>query len=257
MKTFSKIRATLTTLLAAGASIALWFALPSDRWGGRMWGVGSSVCHQIPSHSITVAGVQFPICARCAGLYLSSMLGLVYFGTRGKMKAPPRRPFLLFLLVLLLAWAGDGLNSFISDLVNRPFLYETSNITRLVTGLGMGLVMSTALATLFNLVIWQEGEAQPVLHSGWQILLYAVLAAAAGFALWFAGLPLFRLLSMLSIFTILIIISALYTIFWVIILKKENRFSSWGALSPYLFAGLATALAQILLLNLIRMRVLG
>jgi uncharacterized membrane protein len=257
MKNFSRVHTKLTTLLAAGASIALWLALPSDRWGGRMWAVGSSVCHQIPSHSLNVAGVQFPICARCAGLYLGSLLGLVYFGIQGKQKAPPRRPFLLILLVLLLAWAGDGLNSFISDLVNRPFLYETSNITRLGTGFGMGLVMSTALTTLFNIVIWQEGEARPVLHSGWQIVLYVVLVAVCGFIFWYAGLPLFRLLSILSILTILVIISALYTIFWVIVMKKENRFNGWGALSPFVFAGLATALAQILLLNLIRLRVIG
>ena len=257
MKNFSRVHTKLTTLLAAGASIALWLALPSDRWGGRMWAVGSSVCHQIPSHSLNVAGVQFPICARCAGLYLGSLLGLVYFGTRGKKKAAPPRLFLLALLALLVAWAGDGLNSFISDLINRPFLYETSNITRLVTGFGMGLVMSTALTTLFNIVIWQEGEARPVLHSGWQILLYTGLAAVCGFTLWYAGLPLFRLLSILSILTILAIISVLYTIFWVIVLKKETRFSGWGALSPFVFAGLATALTQILLLNLIRLRVLG
>ncbi len=257
MKYFSRHRSTWLAILASAASVALWFSIPSERWGGRLWAVGSSVCHQIPSHSITIAGLQFPICARCAGLYLGSLIGLLNFATRGKNNGLPKRHFLYLLFVLLMAWAGDGINSFISDLINQPLLYETSNLSRLATGFGMGLVMSVALTTLFNIVIWQNAEHQPVLQSGWQLLVYAGFSFVAGSALWFASLPVFRFLSTLSILTILGVISMLYTVFWVIVLKKENLFTSWQMLSPYLIAGFATALAQVWLLNFIRLRFLG
>ena len=257
MKKKLQSRSSLLGLFAAGASFTAWFSIPAQTWGGRSWAVGSSVCHQIPSHSIRIGGVQFPICARCAGLYLGNFIGLILFAVRGKKKGLPRRFILVLLLVFMLAWVGDGVNSFVSDLLNRPFLYETSNLSRLVTGFGMGLVMSTALATLFNMVIWQEAESQPLLHSGGMMALYAGLSGLTGGGLWFASPLLFRALSFLSVATILAVISLLYTVFWVIVLKKENQFTNWGTLAPYLIAGLATALAQIMLLNLIRQQVLG
>ena len=41
----------------------------------------------------------------------------------------------------------------------------TNNITRLVTGFGMGLGLSTALMTLFNLTIWQGIQKEALLRS--------------------------------------------------------------------------------------------
>jgi hypothetical protein len=47
--------------------------------------VGSLVCHQRPERSFHVAGIQLPVCARCAGLYVSAtagvLLALVLFGS--------------------------------------------------------------------------------------------------------------------------------------------------------------------------------
>ena len=39
--------------------------------------VGSVVCHQIPERSFYWAGQQLPVCARCTGLYVSGMVGLI------------------------------------------------------------------------------------------------------------------------------------------------------------------------------------
>lgn len=39
--------------------------------------VGSIVCHQIPERSFHLAGVQFPVCARCTGLYVGGAFGVV------------------------------------------------------------------------------------------------------------------------------------------------------------------------------------
>jgi uncharacterized membrane protein len=40
-----------------------------------VYGVASLVCHQRPERSFVFAGAQFPVCARCAGLYVSGAVG--------------------------------------------------------------------------------------------------------------------------------------------------------------------------------------
>jgi uncharacterized membrane protein len=37
----------------------------------------SRVCHQRPERSFHVGGTQWPVCARCAGLYLAAPLGVL------------------------------------------------------------------------------------------------------------------------------------------------------------------------------------
>ncbi len=39
--------------------------------------LGGAVCHQRPERSFHVGAVQFPVCARCFGLYAAAPLGLV------------------------------------------------------------------------------------------------------------------------------------------------------------------------------------
>lgn len=56
--------------LFAGASLYGSGLLPSV-----VYGAASLVCHQRPERSFVFAGAQFPVCARCAGLYLSGTLG--------------------------------------------------------------------------------------------------------------------------------------------------------------------------------------
>jgi len=36
---------------------------------------GSLVCHQVPARSFVTGGVQWPVCARCAGIYLGVAAG--------------------------------------------------------------------------------------------------------------------------------------------------------------------------------------
>jgi uncharacterized membrane protein len=38
---------------------------------------GSLVCHQLPERSFHLSGIQFPVCARCTGLYLGAAVGMV------------------------------------------------------------------------------------------------------------------------------------------------------------------------------------
>jgi uncharacterized membrane protein len=44
--------------------------------------VGSIVCHQIPERSFYFSGIQFPVCARCTGLYVGGIIGLALWSVR-------------------------------------------------------------------------------------------------------------------------------------------------------------------------------
>ena len=219
--------------------------------------VGSSVCHQIPSHSYELSGIQFPLCARCSGLYLGSFIGLAYYFTQGRKKALPKQGYGLLLLILFLVWAGDGVNSFLTDFLNKTVLYETTNTTRLITGFGMGLVMSTALMTLFNLTVWQDGKNQPLLHNLLQVAAYTAATTFIAWILLSSNPILFQFFAYISIVTVVVIITLLYAIFWIILLKKENSFTKWRSLGLFLTAGFATALLQVTLLTMLRLWVTG
>jgi len=222
----------------------------------KIFAVGSSLCHQIPSHSPILNGVQFPLCARCTGLYLGSLIGLTYALFAGRKAGIPKKPYLIFLFSIFVIWGADGVNSLVSDFLNRPFLYETTNVTRSITGYGMGLVMSTALTTLFNITVWEERENTPILRTPMQVGVYILLAGAINLLILSNNDYLFRLAAFLAIFTALAIISLLYSVFWVILLKKENTFKRTRDLWIYLAAGFATCMLQISLMIALRNSVL-
>jgi uncharacterized membrane protein len=251
-------RLVILAILLITAIILTWNFLSHSPPGyyAKAFSIGSSVCHQIPSHSFNVGTVQFPVCTRCTGLYMGSFIGIVYAFLSGKKIAIPKTKFLIFLAILFLLWAGDGINSFISDFLTKPFFYHSSNLSRLITGYGMGLVMSTALVTLFNFTIWKTGKKTPVLESVFQIIGYGILSALSSLLILISGPVIFQVAAYITIFTVLSIITLLYSIFWVIFLKKENRFTDWKDIGVYILAGYSTAIAQILLLNAMRNRIL-
>ena len=228
---------------------------PSGCYGKALL-IGSSVCHQIPSHSFSTDAIQFPVCARCTGLYLGSFIGILYGFLSGKKIAIPKKKYLVFLAILFIFWAGDGLNSLVNDFLIDPLIYQTTNTTRLITGYGMGLVMSTALVTLFNFTVWKTGIKIPVLDNVQQIVGYAILSALSSQLILTNNRFLFQVAAYIATFMILSIITLLYSIFWVILFKKENRFSRWKEFAIYILAGYATAILQVILLIALRTKFL-
>ena len=244
------IRAVLITAVI----ILSWNFLTHSPSGcyGKALSIGSSVCHQISSHSFSSDDIQFPVCARCTGLYLGSFIGILYGFLSGKKIAIPKKKYLILLAILFILWAGDGLNSLINEFLNDPLIYQTTNTTRLITGYGMGLVMSTALVTLFNFTVWKTGIKIPVLDNVQQIVGYAILSALSSQLILTNNRFLFQVAAYIATFMILSIITLLYSIFWVILFKKENRFSRWKEFAIYILAGYATAILQVILLIALR-----
>ena len=53
-----------------------------------IYAAGSIVCHQLPARSFHIGGVQLPVCARCTGLYMGGVVGIMLWLARA------RRPLL-------------------------------------------------------------------------------------------------------------------------------------------------------------------
>jgi hypothetical protein len=76
-----------------GIAIALtftWLMLTPPGLLGKADAVGYAVCHQIEARSFHIHTRPFPLCARCSGLFLGALLGLVYQAAQGrKGRMPP------------------------------------------------------------------------------------------------------------------------------------------------------------------------
>jgi uncharacterized membrane protein len=94
----SRLRAALVALSVVWAAAVV--AAPLARAGHGHWGVeafatvpylvGTRICHQRPERSFHTQGVAWPVCGRCAGLYLSGATALL---AAAVMRSRRDRPF--------------------------------------------------------------------------------------------------------------------------------------------------------------------
>ncbi len=123
---------------------------------------GSAVCHQWDSHSYFIAGVPLCLCARCTGMYLGGLLTLTYLAIRKPRAAQlPAMPYILAMILFFCLWAGDGVNSLASTVLQKPFLYEPQNLLRLITGALMGISLGSLLFMLLNGNLYREMNPRP------------------------------------------------------------------------------------------------
>lgn len=109
----------------------LWEELMA--WGDR---VG---CHQMPERSFFYHGYQFPVCARCTGVLIGSLLAIPLFFKIGFRKVP--------------VFIGLGL-MWVDWVLQKAEVCESTNKRRLITGITGGFgVMSLQLAFFRKLAV--------------------------------------------------------------------------------------------------------
>jgi len=92
----------------------------------------SSFCHQIPARSFSINGVQMAVCSRCIGIYGALWFGSVILPIAGRWYLPSlsfRRYLLVTSMVIIIIDVSGCLAG----------LWTDSNISRLITGLFLGL----------------------------------------------------------------------------------------------------------------------
>lgn len=214
----------------------------------------SGVCHQLPEHSILLAGTQIPLCARCSGTYLGMLLGVCNFWLKGRGRAsrlPPTR-VLAVLGAFVILWAMDGLNSYFQFLTGSVGFYPPSNLLRLAAGMGIGLSLSLVLFPMFNFTLWHEPDRQRVVNDLGE--LGALLLQAIGLVLLLqarvdALFYPFLLANILSVLLMLIIVNSMIV---VIVLHRENCAERHGQILQPLVLGLLLSVAEVGSLALLR-----
>ena len=147
-------RLSLAALLAVitGWNVALLAAPAGDppQLSAVTYLAGSLVCHQQPARSFHWAGAQLPVCARCLGLYVGALFGVVgWAGIAGwrqtrrssasVLLAPPvvRAALIVAALPTLasvaLAWMG---------------LWDNSNVIRAALAIPLGATVAAVVAAV-------------------------------------------------------------------------------------------------------------
>lgn len=228
--------------------------------------IGYAVCHRIPERSFHIGNYQLPLCSRCSGMYLGAMLGLAFqmIFSRRKSGMPPWR-VIIPLAVLVLAFAVDGSNSYLyliketypDLLVNLPNLYVPNNVLRLLTGSGMGLVISAAMFPAFNQTVWKVQDPRRALP-GIKMLTSLVAITVLVDLLVLTQSPIILYpLAIISAGGVLVLLSMIYGILWLMLFHQENRYERLSQAWVALLAGLSLGILQIALIDAFRFWLTG
>jgi uncharacterized membrane protein len=143
--------ATLAVIVLAWN--AALFAAPAGEWpkaSAATYLAGSLVCHQRPERSFHHDNAQFPVCARCLGLYVGAAAGVLAWlvvagaGNTPRARVKPllaptfvRRALIVSalptLITVALAWIG---------------VWDASNALRAMLALPLGGVIAVIIAAV-------------------------------------------------------------------------------------------------------------
>jgi hypothetical protein len=121
----------------------------------------------------------------------------------------------------------------------------------------MGLVIAAALYSAFNASVWRQADVRPAIEGlrkmgliiGAALILDAVILTENPLLLY----PL----ALISAGGVMVILTLVYTMLWLVILKRENRYNGIKELLIPLIGGLGLAIIQIGLLDWLRFLLTG
>jgi len=107
------------------------------------YSAGSVVCHQLAERSFVTAGRQWPVCARCAGIYLWVAVGFVGWLAIRRLTARRfrRGPILTMLMVM----AVPALASWLTGVVG---IWDGTNAIRFALAAPLGLTAGAIVAAV-------------------------------------------------------------------------------------------------------------
>jgi uncharacterized membrane protein len=229
-----------------------WYAFTPQGVLDKLNAVGYAVCHRIPSHSFTVNGRQLPLCARCSGMYLGALLGVLVQYFMGKRQGGFSRTWLIVLCSLGTLFIIDGMNSFLALFLDAAPLYPPQNWIRLFTGWSVGLLIAALIYPIFSQTAWQDWDPGTILDrkvpsliliSGSLLIIAGVLSGVA---------DILYPLAILSAVGVVVVLTLIYTVLMLMFFKQENRYNHFNELALFLLGGLILTLIHIGLFDLVR-----
>jgi uncharacterized membrane protein len=250
---------------AALIVITAWLINTPPGLLGKADGIGYAVCHRISERSFHIGDRQLPLCARCSGMYLGAMIGLIYqvIVSHKRQKFPPWSvavPLILFVI----AFGIDGSNSYLyliktvspGALPQIPNLYIPNNILRLFTGSGMGLGLAAILYPAFNQTAWADAEDKHALDWKGLLILIGITVIVNLLILTDSPIILYPV-AFISAGGVIMLLTMVYAIVWTMLMGQDNKFTSLRQMWLALLAGLTVAFIQILAIDLLRLWLTG
>ena len=105
-----------------------------------IYGAASRVCHQRPERSFHTAGVSWPVCGRCSGLYLAAPFGAALALMRMRRRAMSRG----YVRMLVIA----SVPTFVTLGLELAGVWAPSNLTRAIAALPAGATLAFVLVRL-------------------------------------------------------------------------------------------------------------
>lgn len=103
--------------------------------------VGSRVCHQRPERSFHTSGVQWPVCARCSGLYIGAAVG-VWLGFAARMRRWVNGREIAIVLVVA------SLPTSVTWIAEWAFGVPVTNVARALAGLPLGAAIAATVVAV-------------------------------------------------------------------------------------------------------------
>ena len=247
--------------IAALIAIAAYIYFTPPGILGKADAVGYAICHRIDARSFHVHDRQLPMCARDTGTFTSAFVSLIYLSIIGsKRGGMPIKKITAVLIGLFLIWGFDGANSYLylikqtypGALPQIPNVYIPNNTLRLLTGSGMGMGMGAALFAAFNQTTWKELDMRPALGTWRDIGLLVAIMLTVDLLILSDLLPVLYLVAYLSVFGTLTLLTLIFSVVWMMIMKQDNTFTNPRELWISLLAGFTLALIMILGIDLLR-----
>ena len=108
------------------------------------YAIGRLVCHQHPDRSFVTAGVQWPVCGRCAGLYLSGGLGILAVLVVPRRVRHPMAAAQVWRAVLVVA----AVPTLVSWGAERLGWWDFTSAARALLALPLGLTTGALVASI-------------------------------------------------------------------------------------------------------------
>jgi uncharacterized membrane protein len=220
---------------------------------------GYAFCHRLTDRSFTIAGRQMPLCARCTGMYLGTIMVFLVLGLAGRgrwSKMPSNR--ILFLLLGFVGLMGiDGLNSYSHFFDQFPHLYEPQNWLRLTTGMGTGLAMGLFVYPAMTQTLWRKQEYRPVIRSWAELAGLLLLAGVLIILILSNQAPILYVLGLMSAAGVVLILTCLNSLVLLILLKREAQADNWRQAAGPLIVGFTLAIVQIGVISILRFSLTG
>ncbi len=232
---------------------AVWLQITPPGLMGKEDGIAYAVCHRLPLRSFHFGERPMPLCARCSGTFSMALLGLVYLVRLGRRAGWPTRRFGLIFLVFLAVYGLDGANSYFQLIPNFNGLYTPQNWLRLATGSLIGLAIPAYLLPAFHQIVWKQVDERPILNRWKDLAALLVIAATVNLAMLSENPLLLYPLALISTAGVLGLFTLIFTLIWVLLLRRENSFDTPGQLFFFFLGGLATALLLILAMSTVRL----